>query len=54
LNVKADDQLKLLNGPHPETQGVAVETEISALIIELQQFQIQIRQPVLTMPRLRD
>jgi hypothetical protein len=44
LNAKSDAQLKLLNGPHPETQAVAIETEINALTIKSQQTQTQIRQ----------
>jgi CHAT domain-containing protein/tetratricopeptide (TPR) repeat protein len=44
LNAKADARLKLLNGPHTETQAVAFEIEINALTIELQQVRTQIRQ----------
>ena len=51
LNAKAEIRLKLLNGPHTETQAVAIETEINALTIELQQIQTQIRQ---TSPRYAD
>jgi CHAT domain-containing protein/Flp pilus assembly protein TadD len=51
LNAKAEIRLKLINGPHTETQAVAIETEINALTIELQQVQTQIRQ---TSPRYAD
>src|SRR5262249_23865721 len=48
LNAKAEARERLLNGPHTETQAVAIETELNALTIDLQQIQTQIRQ---TSPR---
>jgi hypothetical protein len=54
LNAKADAQLKQLNRPPPETQAVTIETEINALTIDLQQFQIRQTSPryaALTRPR---
>src|SRR5262249_37169663 len=44
LNAKAEARAKLLNGPHTETRAAAIETELNALTIELQQIQTQIRQ----------
>lgn len=44
LNASAQQQVKLLSGPHTEAQAAAVAKEIENLITEFQQVEAQIRQ----------
>jgi len=48
LNVKAEQQMEMLLGPHSQEEASTITKEIDALTIELQQIQTQIRQ---TSPR---
>ncbi|HKS27393.1 MAG TPA: CHAT domain-containing protein, partial [Pyrinomonadaceae bacterium] len=48
LNAKAQEQLKLLTGPHTDAQARALSSEIDRLTAELQQVETEIRQ---TSPR---
>jgi CHAT domain-containing protein/tetratricopeptide (TPR) repeat protein len=44
LNVKAQDQMELLSGPHSEVQATAIAEEVESLIKDLQQVETEIRQ----------